>query len=108
MSTSQRIVLAAGLGLAVLFQLSGSGSARADELDDIVKSGVLKVGPPCPPSVPNVFCRKRSRRRVMRKRCRGPRRRLAAQNRSFKSVSTVIRVACTVPWVWLRNFPLGS
>ena len=44
MSTSQRIVLAAGLGLAVLFQLSGSGSARADELDDIVKSGVLKVG----------------------------------------------------------------
>jgi adenylate cyclase len=30
---------------------------------------------------------------------------LAAQNRSFKSVFTVIRVACTVPWRWTRRFP---
>jgi len=32
----------------------------------------------------------------------------AAQNRSFKSVFTVIRVACTVPCWWKRKFPVGS
>jgi len=37
-----------------------------------------------------------------------PRSWLAAQNRSFKSVFTVIRVACTVPWKWARKFPSRS
>jgi hypothetical protein len=33
---------------------------------------------------------------------------LAAQNRSFKSVFTVIRVGRTVPCWWKRKFPVGS
>jgi len=36
------------------------------------------------------------------------RRWLAAQNRSFKSVFTVIRVACTVPSTWKTGFPARS
>jgi polar amino acid transport system substrate-binding protein len=44
MLRSRCVALAAGLLLAAVVQSTGSLSARADELDDIVKSGVLKVG----------------------------------------------------------------
>jgi polar amino acid transport system substrate-binding protein len=36
--------LVLGLGLALAMQIIGSGIARSDELDDITKAGVIKVG----------------------------------------------------------------
>jgi polar amino acid transport system substrate-binding protein len=42
--TSRRIALAVGLTLAIAIQLTGVATARADQLDDIVKAGVIKVG----------------------------------------------------------------
>ena len=42
--TRRWFAFAAGLACALALQFPGSGSARADELEDIAKSGVLKVG----------------------------------------------------------------
>ena len=41
-SLTRRLILASGLALAL--QLTAAGFAQADELDDIVKAGVIKVG----------------------------------------------------------------
>ena len=40
--TTRRLVLASGLAAALA--ISGAAIAQADELDDIVKAGVIKVG----------------------------------------------------------------
>jgi len=41
---SRRLAVVPGLVLALAIQLTAAGSVRADELDDIAKAGVLKVG----------------------------------------------------------------
>src|SRR5437879_4389886 len=40
----RRFALVPGLVLALTLHFAAAGSARADELDDIVKAGVVKVG----------------------------------------------------------------
>src|SRR5258707_78153 len=40
----RRFALVPGLALALTLYLAAGGSARADELDDVIKAGIIKVG----------------------------------------------------------------